>query len=254
MKVLVLSGYGINCENETLHAFEVLGFDGKIIHINDLIQNPKQLNNFQVFALPGGFSYGDDTGSGNAMAKKIMTNLYDQLLDFSSKDKLTIGICNGCQILINLGLVPSINKNDPEVAMIENKSGNYECRWVDLRVSNTNSPWLKDISTLSLPVAHQEGQFMIPKNILKSIKAKNLIGLQYIDYDNKLAKGKFPFNPNGSKDDIAALTNQNGNVLAIMPHPERAFYHYHVPDWQNKSSKKFGDGYKIFMNAKKFFA
>ena len=95
---------------------------------------------------------------------------------------------------------------------------------------------------------------MIPKNILKSIKAKNLIGLQYIDYDNKLAKGKFPFNPNGSKDDIAALTNQNGNVLAIMPHPERAFYHYHVPDWQNNSSKKFGDGYKIFMNAKKFFA
>ena len=254
MRVLVLSGYGINCENETLHAFEVLGFDGKIIHINDLIQNPKQLNNYQVFAIPGGFSYGDDTGSGNAMAKKIMTNLYDQLLDFSSKDKLTIGICNGCQILINLGLVPSINKNDPEVAMIENKSGNYECRWVDLRVSNTNSPWLKDISTLSLPVAHQEGQFMIPKNILKSIKAKNLIGLQYIDYDNKLAKGKFPFNPNGSKDDIAALTNQNGNVLAIMPHPERAFYHHHVPDWQNNSSKKFGDGYKIFMNAKKFFA
>ena len=254
MNVLVLSGYGINCENETLHAFELVGFNGKIVHINDLIQNPKQLNNFQVFALPGGFSYGDDTGSGNAMAKKIMTNLYDQLLDFSSKDKLTIGICNGCQILINLGLVPSINKNDPEVAMIENKSGNYECRWVDLRVSNTNSPWLKDISTLSLPVAHQEGQFMIPKNILKSIKAKNLIGLQYIDYDNKLAKGKFPFNPNGSKDDIAALTNQNGNVLAIMPHPERAFYHYHVPDWQNNSSKKFGDGYKIFMNAKKFFA
>ena len=254
MRVLVLSGYGINCENETLHAFEVLGFNGKIIHINDLIQNPKQLNNYQVFAIPGGFSYGDDTGSGNAMAKKIMTNLYDQLLDFSSKDKLTIGICNGCQILINLGLVPSINKNDPEVAMIENKSGNYECRWVDLRVSNTNSPWLKDISTLSLPVAHQEGQFMIPKNILKSIKAKNLIGLQYIDYDNKLAKGKFPFNPNGSKDDIAALTNQNGNVLAIMPHPERAFYHYHVPDWQNNSSKKFGDGHKIFMNAKKFFA
>ena len=76
MNVLVLSGYGINCENETLHAFEVVGFKGKIIHINDLIQNPKQLNNYQVFALPGGFSYGDDTGSGNAMAKKIMTNLY----------------------------------------------------------------------------------------------------------------------------------------------------------------------------------
>ena len=90
MNVLVLSGYGINCENETLHAFEVVGFKGKIVHINDLIQNPKQLNNYQVFAIPGGFSYGDDTGSGNAMAKKIMTNLYDQLTDFSLKDKLII--------------------------------------------------------------------------------------------------------------------------------------------------------------------
>ena len=91
MNVLVLSGYGINCENETLHAFEVVGFKGKIVHINDLIQNPKQLNNYQVFSIPGGFSYGDDTGSGNAMAKKIMTNLYDQLTDFSLKDKLIIG-------------------------------------------------------------------------------------------------------------------------------------------------------------------
>ena len=94
---------------------------------------------------------------------------------------------------------------------------------------------------------------MIPINILKSIKVKKLIGLQYIDNDRKLAKGKFPFNPNGSQDDIAALTNQNGNVLAMMPHPERAFYHYHVPNWQNNISKKFGDGYKIFLNAKKYF-
>ena len=85
MKVLVLSGYGINCETETLHAFEVVGFKGKIVHINDLIDNPKQLNDYQVFALPGGFSYGDDTGSGNAMAKKIMNNLYDALLNFEMK-------------------------------------------------------------------------------------------------------------------------------------------------------------------------
>ena len=254
MRVLVLSGYGINCENETLHAFEVVGFKGKIMHINDVIQNPKLLNNYQVFAIPGGFSYGDDTGSGNAMAKKIMINLYDQLLEFSSKDKLTIGICNGCQILINLGLVPSINKKDPEVAMIENKSGSYECRWINVKVVNNKSPWLKNISTLNLPVAHQEGQFMIPKKILRNIKAENLIGLQYIDDNKKLANGRFPFNPNGSREDIAALTNQNGNVLAMMPHPERALYYYHVPNWQNNSSKKFGDGYKVFMNAKKYFA
>mgnify|MGYP001381514661 CR=1 FL=1 len=253
MRVLVLSGYGINCENETLHAFEEVGFKGKIVHINDLIENPKQLNNFQVFAIPGGFSYGDDTGSGNAMAKKIMTNLYDLLLEFSSKNNLTIGICNGCQILINLGIVPGTQSKDPEVAMIENNSGIYECRWINVKVNNVNSPWLKNISTLHLPVAHQEGQFMIPTNILKIIKDQNLIGLQYINNKNQLARGKFPFNPNGSQDDIAALTNKNGNVLALMPHPERAFYHYHVPNWQDNISNKFADGYKIFLNAKKYF-
>ena len=253
MRVLVLSGYGINCEDETLHAFEVVGFKGNIVHVNDLIKNPKDLDNYQVFAIPGGFSYGDDTGSGNAMAKKIMINLNEQLREFVSKDKLTIGICNGCQILINLGIVPATHTKEPEVAMIENKSGNYECRWVDLKITNKISPWLKNLKTLHLPIAHQEGQFMIPSNILRRIKKNDLIGLQYINQEKQLAKGKFPFNPNGSQEDIAALTNKKGNVLAIMPHPERAFYHYHVPNWQNNSTKKFADGYKIFLNAKKYF-
>ena len=148
MRVLVLSGYGINCEDETLHAFEVVGFKGKIVHINDLIQNPKQLNNFQVFAIPGGFSYGDDTGSGNAMAKKIMNNLYDVLLNFETKDKLIIGICNGCQILVNLGIVPGIYSNNPEIAMIENSTGIYQCRWINVKVNNVNSPWLININNL----------------------------------------------------------------------------------------------------------
>ena len=137
--------------------------------------------------------------------------------------------------------------------MIENNSGIYECRWIRVKVTNKESPWLKNISKLYLPIAHQEGQFMIPPNILKIIKEKNLIGLQYINNENQLARGEFPFNPNGSQDDIAALTNKNGNVLALMPHPERAFYHYQTPNWQNNYSKKFSDGYKIFLNAKKYF-
>ena len=94
MNVLILSGYGINCEDETIHAFTKLGFKGKIVHINDLIKSPKQLQNYQVFAIPGGFSFGDDTGSGNAMAKKIRNNLFDSIHNFLEKDKLVIGICN----------------------------------------------------------------------------------------------------------------------------------------------------------------
>ena len=102
MRALIISGYGINCEDETLHAFTKVGLKGSIIHISDLIDNPKKLNQFQVLAFPGGFSYGDDTGSGNAMANKIKNNLFDHLLEFLTKDKLVIGICNGCQILVNL--------------------------------------------------------------------------------------------------------------------------------------------------------
>ena len=244
MRVLVLSGYGINCEDETLHAFEAVGFKGNIVHINDLIENPKKLDNYQVFAIPGGFSYGDDTGSGNAMAKKIKINLYDQILKFVSKDKLTIGICNGCQILVNLGLVPGIHSKDPEIAMIENTSGIYQCRWINVKVNNKKSPWLKNISKLNLPVAHQEGQFMIPKKILKMIKENNLIGLQYINDKNQLANREFPFNPNGSLEDIAALTSKNGNVR-LMPHPERAFYHHHIPYWQNNPSKNMQTDIKL---------
>ena len=254
MKVIVLSGYGINCENETLHAFEALGFKGKIIHVNDLIDNPKQLNNYQVFALPGGFSYGDDTGSGNAMAKKIMVNLYDELLNFASKDKLIIGICNGCQILVNLGLVPGINKKEQEIALLENDSNIYQCRWINVKVNKNNSPWLKNISSLYLPVAHQEGKFSIPSYLIDEIKSKNLIAFQYTDHEKKLANLKFPHNPNGSILDIAGITNSNGKILAMMPHPERAFYHYHQPNWQNMKSSTYADGHKIFMNAKKYFS
>jgi hypothetical protein len=105
-KVMVLAGYGLNCEEETLHAFEHAGLTGVIRHINDLIENPQELNNVQILAVPGGFSYGDDTGSGNAFAQKMKLALWDHLKRFVERDTLTIGICNGCQILTNLGLAP----------------------------------------------------------------------------------------------------------------------------------------------------
>ncbi|MBL6675458.1 MAG: phosphoribosylformylglycinamidine synthase subunit PurQ, partial [Alphaproteobacteria bacterium] len=179
MRVLILSGYGINCEDETLHAFTKLGFKGKIIHINDLINSSKQLQNYQVLAIPGGFSFGDDTGSGNAMAKKIKNNLFDDIQEFLEKDKLVLGICNGCQILVNLGIVPGLNKENPQIALIENNSDIYQCRWVNLKINNNHSPWLKDIYYLHLPVAHQEGKFIIPKDTIREIKNYNLISMQY---------------------------------------------------------------------------
>ena len=254
MKVLILSGYGINCEDETIHAFTKLGFKGKIVHINDLIKSPKQLQNYQVFAIPGGFSFGDDTGSGNAMAKKIKNNLFDYIQNFLEKDKLVLGICNGCQILVNLGIVPGLTKKDPQVALIENNSDIYQCRWVNLKINNNHSPWLQNIDYLQLPIAHQEGKFIIPKDVINEIKNNNLISMQYANDNGKLANIKFPSNPNGSELDIAGLISKDGKVLAMMPHPERAFYFYHQPNWQELNKKnEYADGYKIFRNARNYF-
>ena len=254
MNVLILSGYGINCEDETLHAFTKLDFKGKIVHINDLIKSPKQLQNYQVLAIPGGFSFGDDTGSGNAMAKKIKNNLFDYILNFLQKDKLVLGICNGCQILVNLGVVPGLTKKDPQVALIENNSDIYQCRWVNLKINNNHSPWLKNIDYLHLPIAHQEGKFIIPTDVVNEIKKNNLISMQYANDNGKLANIKFPHNPNGSELDIAGLISKDGKVLAMMPHPERAFYYYHQPNWQELNKNiEHADGYKIFRNARNYF-
>ena len=254
MRALIISGYGINCEDETLHAFTEVGFKGSIIHVNDLIANPKMMNQFQVLAFPGGFSYGDDTGSGNAMANKIKNNLYEHILKFLSKDKLMIGICNGCQILINLGIVPALENTQRQVALVENDTAIYQCRWINLKIHNTKSPWLKNIKHMHLPVAHQEGKFLMNNDVKKELLKNKLIAGQYVDNNNKLAMKKFPFNPNGSDLDIAALTNKKGNILAMMPHPERAYYFFHKPDWQNKDIKsEYADGYKIFKNASEYF-
>ena len=263
MRALILSGYGINCEDETLNAFKTVGIKAAIVHVNDLIENVVKLKNFQILALPGGFSYGDHTGSGNAMAHKIKNNLFEQIVNFIEQDKLVIGICNGCQILVNLGIVPALEGYKREVALVENDIATYQCRWVKLKVVNQRSPWLKKINYLSLPVAHQEGKFIAAKKILEKLNKKKLIICKYVNNYGFLAKKQFPYNPNGSIDDIAAITNPKGNVLAMMPHPERALYFLQRPDWinqkgkiKNKSPNKgklYADGYKIFKNAYNYF-
>ncbi len=173
MKALILSGYGINCEDETLNAFKAAGIKGAIVHVNDLIESPSNLNNFQILALPGGFSYGDHTGSGNAMAHKIKNNLFEYIIKFIEQDKLIIGICNGCQILINLGIVPSLKGYKRELALVENDIGTYQCRWIKLKIVNDNSPWLKKINQLYLPVAHQEGKFIADKKVIDKLIRKD---------------------------------------------------------------------------------
>ena len=259
---LVLAGYGLNCEEETLHAFEYNGLSGKIIHINDLIENPSELENAQILAIPGGFSYGDDTGSGNAFAQKMNLALKDQLHKFVARDTLTIGLCNGCQILANLGLVPAFDKKYGQrlVAVTHNMSARYQCRWIDLKITS-NSPWLNGVETMHIPVAHGEGRFMMDDATLKSLQDNGQIAATYTK-DGEAANGEFPFNPNGSLADIAGITDESGKVLALMPHPERGMFTWQRDDFmeikdtaqrEGTNYPEASDGMKIFQNAAAYF-
>lgn len=263
-QVLVIAGYGLNCEEETLHAFQYNGIDGKIIHINDLIDNPKQLPQYQILAIPGGFSYGDDTGSGNAFAQKMKLALWDDLKAFVERDTLTIGICNGCQILANLGLVPSLDDKYGErsVAVTYNLSDRYQCRWIDIKITNQNSPWLNGIGSMHIPVAHGEGRFIMSEETLKAMQDGGHIAARYVKPDGTNANIEFPYNPNGSMDDIAAMTDQSGKVLAIMPHPERGMFNWQRDDFDylKDTAQRNGtqlpevaDGMAIFTNAAQYF-
>lgn len=261
-KVIILAGYGLNCEEETKYAFELAGAQGDIVHINDLIDGRYNLKNYQILAIPGGFAYGDDTGSGNAFANKLKNHLWEPLQEFVNKERLVIGICNGFQILANMGLVPAIDNQygKREIALTHNDSARYTVRWVDLSIEN-DSPWLKNISQISLPIAHGEGKFYADKKILDRLKKRKLIALQYI-------KGEIcryqslPYNPSGSLDDIAAITDESGRILGLMPHPERAIFFTQLPHWPylkeklQRGGKKIpeeGPGLQIFKNAISYF-
>lgn len=262
-KALIIAGYGLNCEEETAFAFMQNGFEAHIRHINDLAETPEELNDIQVLCIPGGFSYGDDTGSGNAFAQKMRLTLWDHLKTFISRDTLTLGICNGCQILTNLGLIPGLKQNYGErlVAVTHNENARYQCRWVDIKAETENqSPWLQNIRDMHIPVAHGEGRFLMDKNVLQKIQ--NQIAFRYVTPDGKGANGKFPHNPNGSVDDIAAMTDESGKILAIMPHPERGMFTWQRDDYhqlkdqaqrENTPLQDRADGMTLFENAARYF-
>jgi len=251
-KILILSGYGLNCEDETKYAFELAGGKVKIVHINDLIKNKNILNDFQIMAIPGGFAYGDDTGSGNAYGLKLRNHLWENILKFVTKDHLVIGICNGFQVLVNLGLVPALNKKygDRQVALLPNESTRYTTGWFDLKVES-DTPWLKEIDKISLPIAHGEGKFFANKEILNQINKKGLVALKY----NKI-------NPTGTLENITGITDESKRIFGLMPHPERAMFFTQLPNWpylkeeyQRKGVEipRFGPGLQIFKNGVNYF-
>ncbi|HOO72346.1 MAG TPA: phosphoribosylformylglycinamidine synthase subunit PurQ [Spirochaetota bacterium] len=265
-RALVLTGYGINCDEETRFALDFAGADASIIHVNDLIENKNLLKQCHLFIFPGGFSYGDDTGSGKALANRIKNNLMDDFLSYINRDTLMLGICNGFQVMVNIGLVPGIDGygGDAQVALEYNKTFRYQCRWVDLIV-NKESPsvFTRGIDYLHIPVAHGEGNFYAPSGVLEEIEKKSLVTMRYAGPDRKPARGEFPGNPNGSVNDIASICDPTGRIMGMMPHPERGMFFTQRDDWTllreqyNREGKPLpaeSDGMKIFRNAVSYFA
>ena len=232
--VLVLTGYGLNCDFETAYAFELAGAVSTRVHINSLISGEHHLKDYDILVFGGGFSWGDDHGAGVLEAVRLRSNIGEALLEFIDDGKLVLGICNGFQALVNLGLLPGFDGDYKrrEVALTFNDCGNFRDDWVTLQ-GNTDTPcvFTKGVTKIELPIRHGEGKFHASPEVITRLIDNGQVVLQYALPDGAAAQGEFPYNPNGSVHDIAGICDSTGRVFGLMPHPE-AFNHWtNHPDW-----------------------
>jgi phosphoribosylformylglycinamidine synthase I len=215
-----------------------------------MLESPGGLDSFRVLTLPGGFSYGDDLGSGRILATRLGTVLGDPLRRFLDRDGLVLGICNGFQVLVKAGLLPGTSGVGASTLTF-NDSGHFESRWVRLLPSPGLSPFLDDDKPIELPVAHGEGKFVLADpGALAKLEAAGQVVLRYGDADGKPARS-YPDNPNGSPGAVAGLCDPTGRVFGLMPHPERFVDPLHHPRWTRRGLGGEGDGLRIFRNAVK---
>ena len=271
IKALVLTGYGLNCDYETDFSLKSAGADSHRFHINELIRGKEdgveiRLNDYQILVFGGGFSWADDHGAGVLMASKLKHHLGKDIEEFIQNGNLIIGICNGFQTLVNLGLLPGFGGQYRErsVALTYNDSGNFIDTWVRLKVNPASpSVFTKGLSDLELPVRHGEGKFYASDETIEQLFENNQVVLQYADENGQGAAGQWPLNPNGSLRDIAGICDPTGRVFGLMPHPE-AFNHFtNHPDWTRKKEElvrqgegalqEEGEGINIFRNAVNYF-
>ncbi|MDO8535946.1 MAG: phosphoribosylformylglycinamidine synthase I [Candidatus Omnitrophota bacterium] len=255
IKVLVLRTAGTNCDKETAFAFEEAGAATELVHINRLSSGEVELSNYQILAIPGGFSYGDDIASGKILANELKYGIEEDVQKFVRDGKLIIGICNGFQVLVKSGLLPNLSGDFKtiETTLTLNDSAKFEDRWVYLkrvngRGSMVNCAWTQGVKDIIyLPVAHGEGKF-IPKDkrILSRLKNDGLIVFEYVDEKGK--KKGFPYNPNGSVENIAGICDKTGRIFGLMPHPERHISFLQHPRWTRHNNGRRGDGFAIFKS------
>ncbi len=256
-KVAILREEGSNGDREMTSAFHMAGFEVWDVSMSDLLEGRIDLKRFRGLAFVGGFSYADVFGSAKGWAASIkyskkLVKMFDEF--YARQNTFSLGVCNGCQLMTSIGWVPwkGIDlKKQPRLA--RNKSERFESRWVSVKINPSPSIMFQGMedSVLGIWTAHGEGQFIFPdKKIYQEVSKQNLNPLSYAD-DGGKATEKYPFNPNGSADGLAALCSPDGRHLAMMPHPERAFLKWQW-SWMPEDMKKelqASPWLKMFQNA-----
>jgi len=258
IKVCIIRVGGTNCDAETARAFQILGAQADIKHINELVKQNNLLD-YNMIVFPGGFSFGDYVRSGVIFARSLNAKLGKQMQQFTDDNRPILGICNGFQILIEYGLLPDIENTSkyPEATLTTNIPQGFKCQWVHLKNENkgtclfTNQ--IPQGKTLKLPIAHGEGRLLFPKEkekqILQTLIDNDMIVFRYCDENGIPANQAYPTNPNGTYHDIAGICNKEGTIFGLMPHPERAIHWWQEPNWTNKKhTNPYSDGKLIFEN------
>ena len=245
-RCVVLAGFGLNAEAELAHAFALAGADAEIVHFSDISSGRKRLSNYQIFAIPGGWSFGDDIAGGRVLSNKLKHTFGREFSEFVASGKPILGVCNGFQTLVKLGALPNVSgSSSQESTLTFNKSARFEDRWVRLKPQKSVCKYFEGVPFINCPVRHGEGQF-VPRDrkMLDALLKAGMVPIKYCDEKLDDSAG-YPQNPNGSVENIAGICDPTGKILGLMPHPECSVISTQFP--------RFTAGISFEKNSLRFF-
>lgn len=254
-RVLIPTGFGLNCEAETAHACRLSGMAPDLVHINDVLAGHVSLSDYGMVVMIGGFAFGDHLGAGKVLSIRLAHRLPESLADFADAGGLLLGICNGFQTLTKMGLLPRLNGAVRQTLTVTtNDRGRFHDGWIRL-AGERSSPcvFTRGLDRLELPVRHGEGK-VVPESeeLRRELETRGLVPVRYIDRDDQPTE-EFPFNPNGSPGGMAGVCDPTGRVFGLMPHPEAYHSPYLHPRWPQQrrtgTLPEEGPGLLIFKNA-----
>jgi phosphoribosylformylglycinamidine synthase len=251
-RALILRTAGTNCDVELARAFKLAGAEPVTVHLATLIDDPTRLEDFQLIGFPGGFSYGDDIAAGRIFANRLKHRLYEPLLAAIDRGVPMIGPCNGFQVLVKLGLLPDPHAGRQLATLADNDTGRFIDRWTPVAPEpESKCIWTQNLDPHDLPIAHGEGRFTAPPEVLDQLETNGQIALRYSNHQSSIINHQSE-NPNGSDRDIAGICDPSGLVFGLMPHPERFLHPTNHPHW-TRMGQAFLDaepvGLAYFKNA-----